>query len=91
MTGCCFHAGHFHVQIYDVGLHVHEMWLVGCFAHHALPCLLGCNPLAGKEVSAELLGVSALPMKALKFSVDWTPVLGPLLATWILQLLLPVL
>jgi hypothetical protein len=30
-------------------------------------------------------------LKAVPFGVDWTPVIGPVLATWILQLLLPVL
>jgi hypothetical protein len=57
---------------------------------HLQTCLcVSCT--AGPDASAELLAVGALPKKAYPLLLDWTPVLGPVLACWLLQFLLPVL
>lgn len=39
----------------------------------------------------ELIGLGALPKPQLKLELDFTTVVGPVLACWVLQLLLPVL
>lgn len=46
---------------------------------------------AGQNMSAELIGLGALPRLSWRYGADFTSSISALLACWVLQLLMPVL